>query len=107
MHLVEKEELKFESNQNVALIDLDSLNKPLEIDLWQEGSKIQPLGMKGKKKISDILIDQKISLPKKKRVMVLKAGGEIVWLIGHKFSDLFKVKNNTTNIIRIEYYEMN
>lgn len=100
---INKEELKFENNHNVAFIDYESLNEPLEIDLWQEGDKIQPMGMKGKKKISDILIDQKVPLPQKKQVMVLKSGGEIVWVIGHKFSDPYKVKKNTTKILRIEY----
>ncbi|WMN11427.1 tRNA lysidine(34) synthetase TilS [Marivirga salinae] len=102
---INKEELSFTDNQNVAFIDFESLKKPFEIDLWNEGDKIQPIGMKGKKKISDILIDQKVPLPQKKRIMVLKSGGEIVWLIGYKFSGLFKVKKDTNKILRIEYYE--
>jgi tRNA(Ile)-lysidine synthase len=100
---IKKKELKFDNNQNVAFIDYESLKEPLEIDQWQEGDKIQPIGMKGKKKISDILIDQKIPLPQKKRVMILKSGGEIVWVIGHKFSNSFKVKADTKEIIRIRY----
>ncbi|RUA29828.1 MAG: tRNA(Ile)-lysidine synthetase, partial [Bacteroidetes bacterium] len=100
---IEKAALKFENNQNVAFIDYESLKEPLLIDLWQDGDKIQPLGMSGKKKISDILIDQKVSLPDKKRVMILKSGGENVWLIGHKFSDSFKIKEDTIKILRIEY----
>lgn len=100
---IEKAALKFENNQNVAFIDYESLKEPLLIDLWQDGDKIQPLGMSGKKKISDILIDQKVSLPDKKRVMILKSGGENVWLIGHKFSNSFKIKEDTIKILRIEY----
>ncbi|MGM0579160.1 MAG: tRNA lysidine(34) synthetase TilS [Bacteroidota bacterium] len=100
---IKKEELKFENNHNVAFIDYERLKEPLEIDLWNAGDKIQPIGMQGKKKISDILIDQKVPLPQKKRVMVLKSGGEIVWVIGYKFSDSFKVKEDTTKILRIEY----
>lgn len=103
MEFITKEEVKFENNQNIAFIDFESLKGPLEIDLWQEGDKIQPLGMKGKKKISDILIDQKVPLPQKKHVMVLKSDEEIVWLIGYKFSDLFKVKKDTNKILKIEY----
>jgi tRNA(Ile)-lysidine synthase len=102
---IDKEELKYEDNSDVSYVDFDSLEFPIEVDLWQEGDKIQPLGMKGKKKISDILIDQKIPLPRKKQALVLKSGGEIVWLIGHKFSDLFKVNNNTKKILRFENHE--
>ncbi len=105
LEYINKEDVHFRGNQNVAFIAIESLKKPFEIDLWNEGDKIQPLGMKGKKKISDILIDQKIPLPQKKRIMVLKSGGEIVWVIGYKFSDLFKVKKDTSKILRIEYYE--
>ena len=95
----------FGNNQNLVFIDFKRLREPLELDLWQEGDKIQPLGMAGKKKISDILIDQKVPLPKKDQTMVLKSGGEIVWVIGYKFSELFKVKPDTDKIVQIEYYE--
>lgn len=100
---IRKKELKFENNHNVAFIDYKSLKEPLVIDLWQEGDKIRPIGMQGKKKISDILIDQKVPLPDKKRIMLLKSGGEIIWVIGHKFSDSFKIKEDTKKILRIEY----
>lgn len=105
LKFINKEDVHFGGNQNVAFIDFEKLNEPFEIDIWKEGDKIQPIGMKGKKKISDILIDQKIPLPQKKRTMVLKSGGELVWLIGYKFSDLFKVKKDTSKILQIEYYE--
>jgi tRNA(Ile)-lysidine synthase len=59
--------------------------------------------MRGKKKISDILIDQKVPLSRKKQILVLKSGGEIVWVIGYKFSELFKVKNDSSRILKIEY----
>ncbi|WP_296618324.1 tRNA lysidine(34) synthetase TilS [Marivirga sp.] len=97
------QEVHFSENQNVAFIDYESINEPIEIDLWHEGDKIQSIGMKGKKKISDILIDQKVALPQKKRVMILKSGGEIAWVIGYKFSELFKVNNDTSKILKIEY----
>jgi len=100
---IDESDVDYSKGHNVAYIEADKLKEPIVVDLWQEGDKIQPLGMKGKKKISDILIDQKVSLPQKKQTMILKSGGRIVWVVEHKFSELFKVKKDTTKILRIEY----
>ncbi|WMN06463.1 tRNA lysidine(34) synthetase TilS [Marivirga arenosa] len=105
INILDKEEVDFAKNQKLVFIDLESINGTLELDYWQEGDKIQPLGMKGKKKISDILIDQKVPLHQKENKLVLKSEGEVVWLVGHKFSDLFKVKDSTKKVLRIEHYE--
>ncbi|ADR20968.1 tRNA(Ile)-lysidine synthase [Marivirga tractuosa] len=100
---INKNDVDYSIGNKIVFIEANKLKEPIELDLWKEGDKIQPIGMKGKKKISDILIDQKVPLPQKKKVMVLKSGGEIIWVIGHKFSDSFKVKKDTTKILRIEY----
>jgi tRNA(Ile)-lysidine synthase len=100
---VKPEEVRFGGSPKVAFIACESLKEPFEIDLWQQGDKMQPLGMKGKKKISDILINQKVPLQEKKQVMLLKSAGEIVWVIGRQLSDLFKVKKDSTKILRIVY----
>jgi len=105
INILDKEEVDFAKNKKLVFIDLESINGTLELDYWQKGDKIQPLGMKGKKKISDILIDQKVPLHQKENKLVLKSEGEIVWLVGHKFSDLFKVKDSTKKVLRIEHYE--
>jgi len=102
---IDKKAVKFENNPAIAFIDYDCIKEPFEIDLWRRGDKIQPLGMKGEKKISDILIDQKVPLPEKKETMVLKSNGEIVWVIGRKFSDMYKLTTDTKIILRIEYHE--
>jgi tRNA(Ile)-lysidine synthase len=103
IEFISKDEVNFANDKNIAFIDFESLKEPFEIDLWHEGDRIQPIGMRGKKKISDILIDQKVPLSRKKQILVLKSGGEIVWVIGYKFSELFKVKNDSSRILKIEY----
>lgn len=104
-NFVEYPEVNFNQDAKVAYIDYELLNTPLEIDIWREGDKIQPIGMKGKKKISDILIDQKVPLHQKEQSMVLKSNQEIVWVVGYKFSDVFKIKKTSNKILRIAYYE--
>jgi len=100
---VGQEDIKFEKNPNVVFMDYNCIEDPIEIDLWQVGDKIQPLGMKGRKKISDILIDQKVPLPKKKETMVMKSNGEVIWVIGLKSSDSVKIRPETSKVVRVEY----
>jgi tRNA(Ile)-lysidine synthase len=89
----------------VALIDLDRILFPLQWRKWKEGDSFQPLGMKGKKKVSDFLIDEKISLTDKQSVTVLTSGGEIVWVVGKRIDDRFKIGAQTKNVLALEIKE--
>lgn len=86
---------------SVALLDADKLEFPLEIRRWQEGDSFVPFGMKGSKKVSDYLIDAKVSVPEKQRQFVLLSGGRIAWLIGRRIDDAFRVTKDTENVLRI------
>lgn len=79
------------------MADKDKLTFPLLLRHWQPGDKLAPLGMKGHKKVSDILIDKKIPLPHKKDIMVLLSGSEIVWVAGIAAAEGFKITNDTTD----------
>ncbi|MFI3324201.1 MAG: tRNA lysidine(34) synthetase TilS [Rikenellaceae bacterium] len=85
----------------VALLDADKLQYPLTIRRWREGDSFVPLGMSGRKKVSDFLIDEKVSMPEKERQFVLVSGGEIVWIIGRRISEKFKIGTESENILRI------
>jgi len=97
--------LKEKTNYNNALsneayFDLEKVSFPLVLRKWQQGDMMQPLGMKHKKKISDILIDNKVDLLTKEKTYVLcDANGIIIWLIGHRISDCFKVENKTQHLL--------
>ncbi|MCS6968940.1 MAG: tRNA lysidine(34) synthetase TilS [Cytophagales bacterium] len=70
-------------------VNLQALRFPLKVRPWQPGDRMQPLGMKGSKKISDLLIDLKVPVPVKKRVRLLcNAEGQVLWLIGYRLSEL-------------------
>ncbi|MFR9555672.1 MAG: tRNA lysidine(34) synthetase TilS, partial [Rikenellaceae bacterium] len=81
----------------VALLDADKLQYPLTIRRWREGDSFVPLGMSGRKKVSDFLIDEKVSMPEKERQFVLVSGGEIVWIIGRRISEKFKIGTESEN----------
>ncbi len=88
--------------KNIALLDWSKLVFPLILRRWARGDVFQPLGMKGKKKLSDFMIDQKIPLNLKSELWVLESGNEVVWLVGQRVDDRFKVETQTDTILRLE-----
>ena len=94
-------DIPVDRNPKNAFLDLEKLKFPLRVRAWQEGDSFFPLGMKGKKKLSDFMIDQKIPLNLKDQIRVLTSGEHIVWVIGHRIDDRFKAKPQTTQILHI------
>jgi len=93
---------KIITDEQVAQLDKDKLNFPLSIRKWQQGDRFTPIGMKGSKLLSDYFIDKKISRFGKEDVWLVLSGYEIVWIIGHRISDAFKITSETKNILLIE-----
>jgi len=85
----------------IANLDFDKLQFPLQLRLWQKGDKFQPLGMKGMKNVSDFLTDKKINLIEKIEIYVLISSGKIVWLVGQRIDERFKITDLTKNIFQI------
>lgn len=93
---------KITSNKKIAALDMDKLSFPLEIRKWQHGDFFFPLGMKKKKKLSDFMIDEKIPLNLKERVFLLTSGNAVVWVIGHRIDDRFKITEETTKVFKAQ-----
>ena len=86
---------------NVALLDEAKLQYPLRLRRWREGDSFIPFGMAGRKKVGDYLTDQKVSIAERKRQFVLLSGEDIVWIVGRRTDERFRVGNNTENILKI------
>ncbi|WP_320005105.1 tRNA lysidine(34) synthetase TilS [Shiella aurantiaca] len=91
------------SPPHVAYFDAQQVQWPLKVRAWQTGDWFIPLGMKGKKKLSDFMIDAKIPLNLKASLPVLESAGAIMWLVGQRIDERFKVKPDSTELIRIEW----
>jgi tRNA(Ile)-lysidine synthase len=91
------------TGRNIACLDLEKLHFPLMLRLWRSGDYFQPLGMQGMKKISDYLIDTKVSLPDKERTWLLTSGSKIVWVLGQRIDDRFKVRPKTSQILMMKF----
>ncbi len=92
-----------QKNHNIGLFDLNKITFPLTIRKWKNGDYMTPLGLRGKKKISDILIDKKISIIEKENIYVLISNHEIIWLIGHCVSENYKVKQRNKKNLKITF----
>ena len=77
------------------MLDFDKLKFPLVLRKWEKGDFFFPLGMKGKKKLSDFFIDNKISIPEKEQIWVLCSDNEIMWIVGLRLDERFKILENT------------
>jgi tRNA(Ile)-lysidine synthase len=89
-------------DENIGQFDKEKLTFPLKIRPWKEGDRMRPLGMKGNKKVSDILIDKKISQADKRSVYVLLSKDEIIWIPGIQMSETAKVDPTTSIIWKAE-----
>lgn len=95
-----KEFFEIQKNVNNAYFDLNLVQFPIHVSTWQEGDSFSPFGMKGKKKVSDFFIDQKIPKHLKKTIPILKdANGEIIWIAGYRQSNKFKISLETTEVL--------
>ncbi len=87
--------------EHIALVDADKLQFPLTLRRWREGDWFVPYGMTGRKKVSDYLIDRKVSMPEKARQFVLLSGDDIVWLVGRRIDDRFRLTGETETVLRL------
>ncbi|WP_412985561.1 tRNA lysidine(34) synthetase TilS [Pontimicrobium sp. IMCC45349] len=90
------------NSQFSVFIDSDNIEFPLTLRKWQEGDYFFPFGMKGKKKLSKYFKDEKMSLVEKENVWLLcDASDAIVWLVGKRMDNRFRVKKTSKNILNI------
>ena len=94
-------DFRFSTHQNVVDLDSDKLVFPLILRHWQEGEYFQPLGMTGLKKLSDFFIDEKYSIPEKENAWILASGNQLIWLVGKRLDDRYKITSKTKRILRI------
>lgn len=93
------------SNQmkNVIFVDENKIQFPLTIRKWKEGDYFYPSGMQGKKKVSKYFKDEKFSLFQKQDTWILESNNQIVWIIGYRADERFKVENTTQTTIKIAF----
>jgi len=96
------EDRRLDGSSAVAKLDFDRLVFPLLFRFWQRGDVFRPLGMRGKKKLSDFFIDRKIPLFEKRKIPILVNGdGAVLWVAGHRIGEDGKITEKTKKVLTL------
>ncbi len=94
----------FVNSDDTIYVDKAQVSFPLTVRHRKEGDIFYPFGMKGKKKLSKYFKDEKYSLVDKENAWLLcDSEDQIVWIIGKRADNRFRVKKGTKTILKISY----
>ncbi len=105
MQQVKDKKFTLNNDRNQEFFCADRILFPLTIRSWQEGDFFYPLGMGGKKKLSDFFVDQKTGGHIKDRVPLVCSGSDIIWVAGMRLDNRFKVNEMCKKIYQITLKE--
>ena len=89
-------------SNKIGYFDFDKLEFPLILRKWKKGDYFMPLGMKNLKKLSDFFIDNKLSLSDKENIWLLESYNKIIWIVGQRIDERFKITEKTRMVLKIE-----
>ena len=102
---VRRKSVRFTRSRQIEYVNADRLNSRLVLRTWKKGDWFMPLGMAGRKKISNLLVDEKIPLYRKDAIPVLESHGNIVWVCGVRLDNRYRVSTETKNVLRLEFQD--
>ena len=97
-----KQEQAFSSSRFIEKVNYQKIKGQLVLRPVQPGDVFIPLGMKGKKKLQDFLVDLRIPVYQREHVPVLADEENIIWVVGYRIHNDYKIQENTRNILELE-----
>lgn len=101
INYVEKNLAAYSNNKNIEYINAAKVSGKFILRFWKDGDRFYPLGLNGSKKVSDFLNDQKVSSFEKRKQLVLINNKKIVWVVGHRIDNRFKITDKTRKVIQL------
>lgn len=101
--LLENNISSYTTPSSIAYFDYEKLTFPLKLRKWKNADSFVPFGMKGRKKLSDYFIDNKVSNFEKADTWILLSGDEIIWIIGHRTDNRYRITKNAKHIYKITF----
>ena len=98
---VSKTEIDYNNSQKKEYIDAEKIKGSLLLRRWKSGERFHPLGMKDTKKVSDFLNEQKVQSNNKKMQLVLTESGNIVWIIGIRIDNRYRLTEKTSKVLEL------
>lgn len=89
------------NSQDTASLDRSKVKFPLLWRKWRSGDFFYPLGLGQRKKVSDLLIDEKVPVSNKNLVTVIESAGEVIWVVAHRVDDRYKVTAKTKSVLEV------
>ena len=95
-------DFKLIKDSRLAALDYNKLHFPLKLRPWEKGDIFTPIGMKGSKKVSDFMIDEKFSTYQKENTWVICSLDTIVCIVGYRINEYFKLVPQTEKVYLVE-----
>jgi len=101
--MIKNHDFKVDVSPRVANFDLQKINFPLTLRKWKHGDAFHPFGRDHRKKLSDFFTDSKFSIDEKENTWILCSGEKIVWIVGHRIDNRFRITPKTKQVLQIKW----
>jgi len=91
---------------HILTMDASKLRWPIKLRIRQTGDTMKPLGMKGNKKVSDILTDIKMAVDQKSKAYVIESSDSIIYVQDFRIASQVRLSNQTRQIVQIQIYSL-